>query len=92
MLPFTRCVTPCWAAWPWETSAIFFRTRPVDITVALQRPKLAPHIAAMREVLSGILGVSVDRVSVKATTTEHLGFVGRCEGCQVWATALITKA
>ena len=64
----------------------------VDITVALQRPKLAPHIAAMREVLSGILGVSVDRVSVKATTTEHLGFVGRCEGCQVWATALITKA
>ncbi len=64
----------------------------VDITIALQRPKLAPHIAAMREVLSGILGVSVDRVSVKATTTEHLGFVGRCEGCQVWATALITKA
>ena len=42
-------------------------------------------------VVSGILGVSVDRVSVKATTTEHLGFVGRCEGCQVWATALITK-
>ena len=64
----------------------------VDITIALQRPKLAPHIAAMREVLSGILGVSVDRVSVKATTTEHLGFVGRCEGCEVWATALITKA
>jgi 2-C-methyl-D-erythritol 2,4-cyclodiphosphate synthase len=64
----------------------------VDVTIALQRPKLAPHIAAMREVLSGILGVSVDRVSVKATTTEHLGFVGRCEGCQVWATALITKA
>jgi 2-C-methyl-D-erythritol 2,4-cyclodiphosphate synthase len=41
----------------------------VDITVALQRPKLAPHIAAMRGVLAGILGVSEDRVSVKATTT-----------------------
>ena len=63
----------------------------VDITIALQRPKLAPHIASMREVLAGILNVSEDRVSVKATTTEHLGFVGRCEGCQVWATALITK-
>ena len=63
----------------------------VDITIALQRPKLAPHIAAMRATLAPILGVSPDRVSVKATTTERLGFVGRCEGCEVWATALITK-
>ena len=60
-----------------------------DITIALQKPKLAPHIAEMRKVLAGILCVGEDRVSVKATTTEHLGFVGRCEGCQVWATALI---
>lgn len=64
----------------------------VDITIALQKPKLAPHIADMRHTLAGILGVAEDRVSVKATTTEHLGFVGRREGCQVWATALITKA
>ncbi|MBO5595265.1 MAG: 2-C-methyl-D-erythritol 2,4-cyclodiphosphate synthase [Bacteroidales bacterium] len=62
-----------------------------DITIALQKPKLAPHIADMRRVLAGILGVTEDRVSVKATTTEHLGFVGRCEGCQVWASVLITK-
>ena len=61
----------------------------VDITIALQRPKLAPHIVSMRECLAGILGVPADRVSVKATTTERLGFVGRCEGCEVWATALI---
>lgn len=61
----------------------------VDITIALQKPKLAPHIAAMRECLAGILGVTLDRVSVKATTTERLGFVGREEGCAVWANAII---
>lgn len=61
----------------------------VDITIALQKPKLAPHIAAMRECLAGILGITQDRVSVKATTTEHLGFVGREEGCAVWANAII---
>ena len=61
----------------------------VDVTIALQKPKLAPHIAAMRECLAGILGVTPDRVSVKATTTERLGFVGREEGCAVWANAII---
>lgn len=60
-----------------------------DITIALQKPKLALHIASMRATLAPILGVTEDRVSVKATTTERLGFVGRCEGCEVWATALI---
>ena len=63
----------------------------VDITIALQRPKLAPFIADMRRTLSGILAVEEDRVSVKATTTERLGFVGRCEGCKVWATALLLQ-
>ena len=62
-----------------------------DITIALQRPKLAPHIAAMRETLAPLLGVGLDAVSVKATTTEHLGFVGRGEGCEVWASALIWR-
>ena len=63
----------------------------VDITIALQRPKLAPHIATMRATLAPILEVAEDCVSVKATTTERLGFVGRCEGCEVWASALIKK-
>ena len=63
----------------------------VDITIALQRPKLAPHIAGMRACLAGILGISEDRVSVKATTTEKLGFVGRGAGCEVWAVALLGK-
>lgn len=63
----------------------------VDITIALQAPKLAPHIPGMRQILAGILGLDVDRVSVKATTTERLGFVGRREGCEVWATVLLKK-
>lgn len=63
----------------------------VDITIALQRPKLAPHIDKMRETLAPILGVTAAEVSVKATTTERLGFVGREEGCAVWATALLKR-
>ena len=62
-----------------------------DITIALQRPKLAPHILSMRETLARILDVPIDAVSVKATTTERLGFVGRGEGCEVWASALVVK-
>ena len=63
----------------------------VDITIALQRPKLAPYIESMRRCLAPILGVGIDSVSVKATTTERLGFVGRGEGCAVWATALVER-
>lgn len=60
-----------------------------DITIAMQKPKLAPYIVAMRECLAGIMGIGIDRVSVKATTTEKLGFVGRSEGCEVYAVALL---
>ena len=66
-----------------------YRIGNADITIALQAPKLAPHIAAMRETLAPILNVSPDCVSVKATTTERLGFVGRGEGCEVWASVLL---
>ena len=69
-----------------------YRVGNADLTIALQRPKLAPYIAAMRRTLPGILGVTEDRVSVKAATTEHLGFVGRGEGCEVWASALLQKS
>ncbi|MBP5572429.1 MAG: 2-C-methyl-D-erythritol 2,4-cyclodiphosphate synthase [Bacteroidales bacterium] len=64
----------------------------VDITIALQAPKLAPHIDKMRATLAGVMGVELDRVSVKATTTERLGFVGRGEGCEVWAIAMICRS
>jgi 2-C-methyl-D-erythritol 2,4-cyclodiphosphate synthase len=60
-----------------------------DITIALQAPKIAPLVPQMREVLAKILEVDVHRVSVKATTTERLGFVGREEGCEVWAVVLL---
>lgn len=62
-----------------------------DITIAAQRPKMAPHIVKMREVLSTIMKIDVDRVSIKATTTEKLGFVGREEGIEVYATVLVVK-
>ena len=63
----------------------------VDITIAMQRPKLAPYIIPMRECMASIMKIDVDCVSVKATTTEKLGFVGRGEGCEVYAVALLIK-
>lgn len=62
-----------------------------DITIAMQRPKLAPYILSMRECLAKVMGIGVDRVSVKATTTEKLGFVGRGEGCEVYAAVLLRR-
>lgn len=62
-----------------------------DISIALQAPKLAPYIDSMRETLAAVMGISPARVSVKATTTERLGFVGRREGCEVWAIVLIER-
>ena len=62
-----------------------------DITIALQAPKLRPHIDSMRAALAPIMGVGLDAVSVKATTTERLGFVGRGEGCEAWAVVTINK-
>ena len=63
----------------------------VDITIAMQRPKLAPYIIPMRECLASIMGISISAISVKATTTEKLGFVGRSEGCEVYAVALLKQ-
>ena len=63
----------------------------VDVTVALQAPKIGFLVPQMRECLAGVMGIEADRVSVKATTTERLGFVGRGEGCEVWAIAMICK-
>ena len=61
----------------------------IDAVVAAQRPKLAPHIAAMRQTLAATLGLEVGQVSLKATTTERLGFVGREEGMEAQAVALL---
>ena len=63
----------------------------VDATVAAQAPKLAPHRDAMRANLARAMGIPVEHMGVKATTTEHLGFVGRKEGIEAFAVALIDE-
>ncbi len=63
----------------------------VDITIIAQFPKMAPHIEAMRQNVADDLGIDIDAVSVKATTTERLGFTGRAEGIAAQATALLLK-
>ncbi len=62
-----------------------------DITIALQAPKIARYVPAMRECLASVCGVPAGAISVKATTTERLGFVGRGEGCEVWAVVMVEK-
>lgn len=62
-----------------------------DITIMLQKPKLAGHIGLMRETIAGILASDISAISVKATTTEKLGFVGREEGVAAYATVLLGR-
>lgn len=63
----------------------------VDVTVVLQEPKLNPHIPAMKACLAEVMQISEDDISIKATTSEHLGFVGRQEGIAAHCVALIIK-
>lgn len=64
----------------------------VDASICLEAPKIKPYAGQMREVIAGILQVTVEDVSVKATTTETMGFVGREEGLVAYANVLLTKA
>ena len=66
-----------------------WRIENIDATILCQRPKLAPHIPAMRAKLAEAFGMPVDAVSVKATTEEHLGFTGEGLGIATHAVALI---
>lgn len=63
----------------------------VDATVCAERPKLNPHIPQMQQTLAAVMGVDVDDVSIKATTTEKLGFTGREEGISAYATVLVVR-
>lgn len=63
----------------------------IDATLAMEAPKINPHVPAMIEVIAPILKVEKDCVSIKATTNEKLGYVGREEGVNAWAVALISK-
>ena len=64
----------------------------IDATICAERPKMNPHIPEMQRVLSEVMGIDIDDISIKATTTEKLGFTGREEGISAYAVALIEKA
>ena len=63
----------------------------IDATVCAERPKITPHVPAMKACLAHVMGCDEDQVSIKATTTERLGFTGREEGMSAYAVALITN-
>lgn len=64
----------------------------IDATVCAERPKINPHVPAMKACLAEVMGIEEDRISIKATTTERLGFTGREEGMSAYAVALISRS
>ncbi len=68
-----------------------WRVGNVDATICAERPKLNPHVPAMKATLAPLMNISEDDVSIKATTTERLGFTGREEGISAYAVVLIEK-
>ena len=66
-----------------------YRLGNIDATICAQRPKMNPHIPQMQQTLAEVIGCDPDQISIKATTTEHLGFTGREEGISAYAVALI---
>lgn len=68
-----------------------YRVGNIDATICAERPKINPHIPAMQKVMADILQIDIDDISIKATTSEKMGFVGREEGFAVYAVALIEK-
>ena len=63
----------------------------IDTTLCLQRPKINPYVLQMKQVIANVLNISIDLISIKATTTEQMGFVGREEGLVAYATVLLNK-
>lgn len=63
----------------------------IDATLSLEAPKINPHITKMQEILAPVLEIDIDAISIKATTNERLGYVGRSEGVNAYAVALIYK-
>jgi 2-C-methyl-D-erythritol 2,4-cyclodiphosphate synthase len=75
-----------------EARAKGFRVGNVDATILAEQPKIAPHVPAIRRKLAALLGVAEDATSLKATTMERMGFVGRGEGIAAMAVVLLVKA
>lgn len=69
-----------------------FRLQNADITVLAEKPKLAPHVPRMQQIIAGALEVGVDSISIKATTSEQIGFIGREEGIAAYAVVLLIGA
>ena len=98
-----RHFPPSEARWRGADSAVFldhaaglarargYRITALDVTLICERPKVGPHAEAMRARVAAIAGIDVARVSVKATTTERLGFAGRGEGIAAMATATVAR-
>lgn len=63
----------------------------IDATICAERPKINPHVETMKECLANVMDIDVDDISIKATTTEKLGFTGREEGISAYATVLIFR-
>lgn len=68
-----------------------YRVGNIDATICAEQPKINPHIPAMQACMAAIIGISEDDISIKATTSERMGFVGREEGMAAYAVALIEK-
>lgn len=68
-----------------------YRLVNIDATICAERPKMNPHIPQMQQTMADVIGCDPDRISIKATTTERLGFTGREEGISAYAVALIEK-
>jgi 2-C-methyl-D-erythritol 2,4-cyclodiphosphate synthase len=64
----------------------------IDATICAERPKMNPHIPQMQQTMADVIGCDVDQISIKATTTEKLGFTGRQEGISAYAVALIERS
>ncbi len=64
----------------------------VDCTICLEKPKINPHIQEMKKVIAPLMNISAEDVSIKATTNEKLGYVGREEGVNAYAVALISRS
>lgn len=68
-----------------------FKVGNIDAIVCAEQPKINPHVEKMKECLADVIGTDIDNISIKATTTEKLGFTGRKEGISAYATVLISK-
>ncbi|MBP3251718.1 MAG: 2-C-methyl-D-erythritol 2,4-cyclodiphosphate synthase [Prevotella sp.] len=68
-----------------------YRLGNIDATICAEKPKMNPHIPAMQQTMADVIGCDTDQISIKATTTERLGFTGRQEGIAAYATVLIER-